>query len=209
MEEQIDFIKEAGKKNTGDVSPFSRTMISKTVDQLELADHALVLETGFKSREYLPFLFKKATGIGYYGNHISETLVLAASSAPALKINGGTAQFSHAKEDGQLDFGNNFFDGCFTVNTIYFWKDPISHLKEIYRVLRIGEKLSLSFIDKKNGAELPWTQTDFTFYDSNEVKTFFKKAGFVNIKVVQMTEEVTGQDGKAMVRPFINVVGRK
>jgi SAM-dependent methyltransferase len=209
MEEQIDFIKEAGKKNTSDVSPFSGTMISKTVDQLELADHAFVLEIGFKSREYLPFLFQKATGIGYYGNSISETLVLGASSAPALKINGGTAQFNHAKEEGTLDFENNFFGGCFTLNTIYFWKDPVSHLKEIYRVLRIGAKLSLSFVDKKNGAELPWTQADFTFYDIKEVKTFFKKAGFVNIEVTQMTEEVTGQDGKGMVMPFINVVGKK
>lgn len=209
MEEQIDFIKDTGKENRSDVSPFSRTMISKTVDQLELADHSLVLEIGFKSREYLPFLFQKVTGIGYYGNSISETLVLGASSAPALKINGGTAQFNHAKEEGTLDFANNFFDGCFTVNTIYFWRDPIFHLKEIHRVLRIGEKLSLSFIDKKNGADLPWTQADFTFYDVNEVKTFFKKAGFVNIEVAQMTEEVTGQDGKGMVRPFINVVGKK
>ncbi|AOM80151.1 class I SAM-dependent methyltransferase [Pedobacter steynii] len=208
MEEQIDF-KEAGKKNTINISPFDRTMISKTVDQLELADYSLVLETGFKSREYLPFLFQKATGIGYYGNNISEALVTGASSAPALKINEGTAQFNQAKEDGTLDFENNFFDGCFTVNAIYFWKDPISHLKEIYRVLRLGGKLSLSFMEKKNGVELPWTQADFTFYDVNEVKRFFKEAGFVNIEAAQMTEEVTGQDGTGKIRPFINIVGKK
>ena len=209
MEEQIDFIEAAGKKNTADVSPFSRTMISKTLDQLELADHSLVLEIGFKSREHLPFIFQKFTGIGYYGNNITETLVSEAVSAPALKINGGNAQFSHAKENGTLDFGNNFFDGCFSVNTIYFWKDPVAHLKEIYRVLRIGEKLSLSFVDKKNGAQLPWTKPDFTFYDIDEVKTFFSKAGFVNIKAAQMTEELTGPDGKGIVRPFLNVVGKK
>lgn len=208
MEEQIDF-KEADKKKPINISPFDRTMISKTVDQLELADYSLVLEIGFKSREYLPFLFQKATGIGYYGNNISEVLVSGASSAPALKINEGTTQFNQAKEDGTLDFGNNFFDGCFTVNAIYFWKDPISHLKEIYRVLRLGGKLSLSFMEKKNGVELPWTQPDFTFYDVNEVKTFFREAGFVNIEVAQMTEEVTGQDGKGKIRPFINIVGKK
>lgn len=219
MEEQIYFKETStqarrpdditGKKIEREVSPFCRTMISKTVDPLRLADHSLVLEIGFKSREYLPFLFQKVIGIGYYGNNISETVVLGALSAPALKINAGTAQFSLAKEDGTLAIGNDFFDGCFTVNTIYFWKDPVAHLKEIYRVLRPGGKLSLAFMEKKIGIDLPWTRSDFTFYDTNEVKMFFSKSGFVDVEVKQMTEEITGQNGKGIVRPFVNVVGRK
>ncbi|MNR46903.1 hypothetical protein D3C85_1659330 [compost metagenome] len=76
-------------------------------------------------------------------------------------------------------------------------------------MLRPGGKLSLSFMEKKNGGELPWTQADFTFYDVKEVETFFREAGFVNIEVAQMTEEVTGQDGKGKIRPFINIVGKK
>lgn len=219
MEEQIYFKETSiqarrpddilSKKIEREVSPFCRTMISKTVDQLRLADHSLVLEIGFKSREYLPFLFQKGTGIGYYGNNISETMVLGALSAPALKINEGTAQFSLAKENGTLAIGNNFFDGCFTVNTIYFWKDPVAHLKEIYRVLRPGGKFSLAFMEKNIGLDLPWTRSDFTFYDINEVKTFFSKVGFADVEVKQMTEEITGQNGKGIVRPFVNVVGRK
>ena len=197
------------KKIEREVSPLCRTMISQTVDQLRLADHSLVLEIGFKSREYLPFLFQKVKGIGYYGNNVSETVVLGALSAPALKINEGTAQFSLAKENGTLAIGNNFFDGCFTVNTIYFWEDPVAHLKEIYRVLRPGRKFSLAFMEKNIGIDLPWTSADFTFYDTNEVKTFFSKVGFIDVEVKQMTEEITGQNGKVTVRPFVNVVGRK
>lgn len=193
----------------GQASPFDRTMISKTVDQLKLTGRSVVLEIGFKNREYLPFLFQKVEGVSYYGNNISEASVLDASLARVLKIKEGTAQFSLAKEDGRLDFGTDFFDGCFTANTIYLWKDPLAYLKEIYRVLQPGGKLGLSFMEKNIGTDLPWTRADFTFYSAREVKTFFSKAGFIDIEEKQMTEEITSQNGQSVSRPFICIVGKK
>ncbi|MBB6498570.1 class I SAM-dependent methyltransferase [Pedobacter cryoconitis] len=219
MEKEIDFI-EADKQMhcseyapdkaiENNISPSCHNMICKTVDQLKLTDHSFVLEIGFENTEHIPFLFQEVKGISYYGNNISEVMVQQASSDQALKIREGQVQFIQAKEDGALDFEDCYFDYCFTINTIYFWKDPISHFKEIYRVLQPGGKFNLAFVEKKFGGDLPWTHGDFIFYDVNEVKTLFRKAGFVNIEVKQMTEEIIDKTRKELIRPFLSITGRK
>lgn len=102
---------------------------------------------------------------------------------------------------------SDFFDCCFLENTIYFWEDPVSHFKKMHDVLQPGGKASLAFIERKNGGHLPWTLIDFTFYDLHEVETFFRKGGFANIEVKQLTEERMGKDGKKRVTPFVIMSG--
>jgi SAM-dependent methyltransferase len=118
-------------------------------------------------------------------------------------------QLIQDKKYANLDFESNFFDSCFTVNTIYLWEDPISHFREIYRVLRPGGSFTLVFKEKKFGGNLPWTQADFTFYDIHEVETFFRKSGFVNIAVEQISKEVFDKDGKEMLKHFVSIAGQK
>lgn len=124
-------------------------------------------------------------------------------------VKEGHVQLIQDKKDANLGFENNFFDSCFTVNTIYFWEDPISHFQEIYRVLRPGGSFSLVFKEKKFGENMPWTRADFTFYDINEVETFFRKSGFVNIEVKHISEDILDKGGKDMVTPFVSIAGSK
>ena len=124
-------------------------------------------------------------------------------------VKEGDIQSILAKKDAMLAFGDDLFDYCFTINTIYFLKDPISHFQEIYRVLRPGGSFSLFFKEKKFGGNLPWTQADFTFYDINEVEKFFMESGFVNIEVKQISEETPDRGGKEMITHFINIAGSK
>lgn len=124
-------------------------------------------------------------------------------------VRDGHVQLIQDTKCANLDFENNFFDSCFTVNTIYGWADPISHFQEIYRVLRPGGNFSLVFKEKKFGGNMPWTQADFTFYDIHEVETFFKKSGFVNIEIKHISEEIRDKDGKEMIAPFVGIAGWK
>lgn len=124
-------------------------------------------------------------------------------------VKEGHVQLIQDKKDANLGFENNFFDSCFTVNTIYFWDDPISHFQEIYRVLRPGGSFTLAFKEKKFGGDLPWTQADFTFYDINEVETFFRKSGFVNIEVKHIPEEILDKSNKEIITHFVSITGRK
>ncbi|MFD2287867.1 methyltransferase domain-containing protein [Pedobacter petrophilus] len=178
------------------------------VEQLKLADHSFVLELGFKNTSHLKYLLNKGKKISYYGIG-SEVQVREAESKLNLKIKEGAAKFLPEEENGNLNFENGFFDCCITVNTIYFWKNPMYYFEQIYRVLRTGGIFTLAFVEKEFGADLPWTQADFNFYDINEVKALFRKSGFINIDPTPLTEQIKGRDDKERTRPFWIVTGLK
>ncbi len=102
----------------------------------------------------------------------------------------------------RLDVSDCSFDYCSTENTVYFWEEPLTNLKEIYRILKRGGLLKMAFIEKKYGGDLPWTQLDFTFYQPDEVKSFLMEAGFIKIKIAQMHSKNTGVNAETMGRPF-------
>jgi len=163
------------------------TIVSKLLDELPLQSNMHVLEISPTDTEHLPYIFQKAENIHYFAAHDPET-------EPA-------GIFS--------DYTADFFDCCYMVNHIYFWSDPLSYFSEIYRVLKPGGTMNLAFIEKRFGGHLPWTQLSFTFYDIDEVKSFFKGSGFLNITVKEMTETTTDQHGKEINRPFIFISGQK
>lgn len=163
------------------------TIVSKLLEELPLKDEMYVLEIGPSNTDHLPYIFQKAENIGHFVAYDLET-----ESAEI---------FSNYTAD--------FFDCCYTVNNIYFWSDPLQYFSEIYRVLKPRGTLNLAFIEKKFGGHLPWTQLSFNFYEVEEVKSFFKRSGFLNIKVKEMTEAIIDKHGKEINRQFILISGQK
>ncbi|QNK62555.1 methyltransferase domain-containing protein [Pedobacter sp. PAMC26386] len=208
MEMQVDF-STLTKEVKIDILPPKNTLIFKLLQEVKPIEDAKVLEIGIGNTEHLPFIFQKNKGILYFGADSSELLIHEALSNHALKVKEGQAQFIKTGGDEKLDFGDGFFDCCFTANTLYFWADPILNFMEIYRVLKPGGKFDLAIVEKKSGGHLPWIQIDFTFYKTDEVKTFFQKAGFVNIEVKKVMEEITDKDGQKITRPFVIISGQK
>lgn len=219
MDKPIDYIKTSKqrpdfktnhrRKKNPDIQKKNQNIIFKTIEELKLTDHSFVMELDYQNSKHLPFLFQQVKGISYSGVSFSDKPIEEISPSQTLKLNEGHVEFISTKEGEKLNFESNFFDCCFTSNTIYFWSDPISIFKEIHRILRPGGTFNLSFIEQKSGKDLPWTQTDFTFYTVNQLKTFYRMAGFGDLEVKQMTEEVMAQDGQNTIRPFIHIIGRK
>jgi SAM-dependent methyltransferase len=205
MEEQEDLNTLTQDQKT-DVLPPKNTLIFKLLQDLPLKTDEKVLEIDPAGTEHLPYLFQKAKNISYSGTYPTEPAVKEAFFA--YKADGDTVELIKTT-DNKLDFQDNFFDYCFTANTIYFWPDPIKYLAESYRVLKSGGKMNLAFVEKNFGADLPWTQLDFTFYEIDEVKSFFKQSGFSTIEIKKMMETVMDQNGKEISKPFIIVSGRK
>jgi len=189
-----------------DVLPPKNTLIFKLLQDLPLKKEENILEIGPADTEHLSYLLQKAKNITYTGTYFSDAGIKNVFSA--YKTDGNNVEFAKIT-DNELDLQDNSFDWCFTANTIYFWPDPLKYLSESYRVLKSGGKMNLAFVEKNFGAHLPWTQLDFTFYEVDEVKTFFKQSGFVNIQVKEMTEKIIDQNGKEITRPFIIVSGQK
>ncbi|SDG60084.1 Methyltransferase domain-containing protein [Pedobacter terrae] len=189
-----------------DVLPPKNTLIFKLLQDLPLKKKENVLEIGPIDTEHLSYLFQKARNINYTGTYLAETGIK--NELSTYKTNGNTVDFAKIT-DNEFDLQDNFFDWCFTANTIYFWPDPLKYLSESYRVLKSGGKMNLAFVEKNFGAHLPWTQFDFTFYEINEVKSLFKQSGFTKIEVKKMTETIMDQNGKEINKPFIMVSGQK
>ena len=205
MEEQEDLNTLTQDQKT-DVLPPKNTLIFKLLQDLPLKTNEKVLEIGQANTEHLSYLFQKAKNISYSGTYPIESAIKEAFFT--YKADGNAVEFIKTA-DNKLDFQDNFFDYCFTANTIYFWPDPLKYLAESYRVLKPGGKMSLAFVEKNFGGDLPWTQLDFTFYEIDEVKSFFELSGFANIEVKKMMEMVMDQNGKEISKPFIVVSGRK
>lgn len=116
------------------------------INQLELKDRSSVLEIGHGNCGHLNYFLSKANNLNYVGLEISSLM-----SEEAKKRNShflsDNVQF--VLYDGiKLPFCDAIFDSVFTVNTIYFWKEPRQFLKEIYRTLNKNGKLLITIADK-------------------------------------------------------------
>jgi arsenite methyltransferase len=79
-------------------------------------------------------------------------------------------------------------DGEFTktcsVNTIYFWPDPMAVLAELRRVLCPGGKLVICFNPRVTASKMPFTRRGFLLYEGPEVRRLLEKAGFREVTLV-------------------------
>lgn len=173
-------------------------MICKAIDALNIKENQEILEIGFGNGKHLPHLLSRAAGLSYRGVDISEVMVQEATDNNPSE----NAGFFLTDGSGKLDFPGETFDGCFTVNTLYFWPDVPLQLAEIRRILKPSGKFILAFIEQEFGRRLPFTQTGFTFYGKEELSQHLISAGFHKISYEDFTENVLSKDGQPVVRPF-------
>ena len=84
----------------------------------------------------------------------------------------------------RLPYADTSFDKVLSVHTIYFWKEPIKDLSEMFRLLRPGGRLVLGFRAKSdNGSTIDFPETVYSFYSIDEVSTLLVSAGFEKIAI--------------------------
>jgi len=175
-------------------------MTSDCIDQMNLKDNSSVLEIGHGNCGHLKYLLGTANNLKYVGLEISSQM-----SKEAKKINSPflNEDVQFVLYDGlKLPFEEECFDSIFTVNTIYFWKDPQDFLAEIYRVLKPAGKMLITMADKAFMEKLPFTKYIFTLYDTNEVEKLAENAGFEISEIKENTDEVRSKAGDLVTRKF-------
>ncbi len=183
------------------------TMTTDCIDQLHLRNGDSVLEIGHGNCGHLEYFRSKADGLNYMGLEISSVM-----SEEAKRINkyvlSKNVQF--LLYDGvQLPFEDAQFDAVFTVNTIYFWKEPHEFLKEIYRVLNKNGKLMITMADKLFMEKLPFTKYVFNLYATTEIEELAKNAGFKLTELQQNKDEVRSKAGDLVTRKFYTLTLKK
>ena len=152
------------------------------VEQLDIQATDKVLDIGFGGGVTIEQMLKIVDTGKIYGVDFSDVMVAQAKKKfkGSIESNQVSIEFADVK---QLPFDHNTFDKICTVNTIYFWEDPLVGLREIRRVLKSNGKLVLGIRSADKMKDLPVTQYNFKLYSPEEVKHLLVESGFNRVSI--------------------------
>ena len=84
-----------------------------------------------------------------------------------------------------IPYAANYFNKICSANTIYFWPQPESNAKELYRVLKAGGKLILGFRTKEQLQNTSFSEHGFQLYSEDSVVSLLSRAGFEDVEIVK------------------------
>jgi ubiquinone/menaquinone biosynthesis C-methylase UbiE len=94
-------------------------------------------------------------------------------------IKNGRAKF-HLGDFDEITFDLNCFDKIFSVNTLYFWKNPNDTISKMCRVLKHGGQLIIGFHDKSEMEKMPLNKDVFKYYSTNDLVKLLSIHGSLN-----------------------------
>jgi SAM-dependent methyltransferase len=148
---------------------------------LRTSDH--VLEIGFGHGKTLGLAAARVPDGFVAGVDVSADMVAMARQRCKDAIRRGFLE-PRLGDSSSLPFSDGSFDKALCIHTVYFWKEPVRHLREICRVLTPGGRFVLGFrekCDSDSAADFP--ETVYTFYSTEEVCSLLKSAGFEKIEI--------------------------
>ncbi len=77
-------------------------------------------------------------------------------------------------------FEDNSYDKIFTVNTIYFWKDPKATINKIYSLLKPKGILVIGFYGKGEMEKMSLSHDVFRLYSQEDVAKLLSIDGTLN-----------------------------
>ncbi|TCV08269.1 methyltransferase family protein [Sphingobacterium alimentarium] len=179
-------------------------MISAAIQLLQLEPHDTVLELGHGNGKHIPLLFNQQNSISYCGLEISELMHTSASQAIA-DLYPEQVRF-HLYNGNNLPWQAHTFTKIFTVNTVYFWENPIEMLEEIYRVLQAQGRFCLTFAHKDFMQTLPFTKYNFTLYNPSDIKNIITQTAFRIFTEKPQVEKIKNNAGEFIPRNFTTFV---
>lgn len=183
-------------------------MMRRTVDFLGVNDDDNVLEIGPGNGALADYVHRKAKRVHYIGADISETMVAEANRINQSGIDEGNMRF--VLTDGNtLPFVSESFDKVFTVNTLYFWKNPSAQLADIRRVMNVSGVFCLSFASRTFMERLPFTPYGFRLYTQEEAERLLVDNGFIVEEIHVGNHETSSAAGEWMLRDEIAILASK
>jgi ubiquinone/menaquinone biosynthesis C-methylase UbiE len=186
----------------------NNAMIATTVALLGIQDGQCILEIGQGNGKHVHSILGEKQNLKYTGLDISETMIAEATQLNSISVMDGTVNFVLANGK-TVPFASHSFDRIFTVNTIYFWKQPLAYAKEIRRVLKPDGIFNLAVTDKSFMEKLPWIKYGFQLYDKKSVSKVVVDAGFEIVEVVEQVDITIGNMGQPVERDIMVFICRK
>ena len=150
-----------------------------------------VLEIGPANGAFVDYFLSKENQINYYGVDLSPDMVTAASQLHHGKVN---VEFKFGSVEN-LPYPNDFFDFIVTVNTLYFWPDPLQGLMEILRVLKKNGSFSIAIRERESMSVLEFSKYGFTLYSESDAEKLMRQLSLSSFTIHRMKEKVRLPDG--------------
>lgn len=171
-------------------------MTINTANALKISDNDSILELGHGNGKHIVQILDQAENVNYQGLEIAELMKQEAESQ-------NLCNASFKLYDGQnIPFEDHSFTKAMTVNTIYFWQNPIQLLNEIYRVLKIDGILCIGFAQKEFMETLPFTQHGFNLYNHAKLEELVKETSFKLISLTDHVEKVRSKADEMVERTY-------
>lgn len=174
---------------------------------LNIFDNDTILEIGMGNGYYVQSILDSAKNVNYVGVDYSELMVEESIKNNRDAIENNRAEFIHAGLS-QIPKPDNSFDKIVTVNTMYFWDNPVEDMQELARVLKPNGTLLIA-IRPKGTVKAEFTKYDFNFYSEVEIETFIKSAGLVLNRFQYQKEKEIEFDGQKFELESMYVIANK
>lgn len=187
---------EFGLKVAENMNVSNKEMYDLLFENLQIPAQSNLLEIGFGNGLFFPQYVKINPSVKLYGVDFSEDMCrLAAEKNEELVT---TEKLEILCSDAKtLPFEDQFLDVIVTLNTIYFWENPVDYFEEIKRVLKKEGKLYLCFRPMHVMKNYEFTQHGFSFFEMDEVLKTAEQAGlkcFNHKSITYPKKNITGQD---------------
>jgi SAM-dependent methyltransferase len=183
-------------------------MTLRAIESLAIAEGDTILELGHGNAGHLKYIFDKYPTVHYYGLETSTLMHEEAETSNQAYLTGGRAAF-HLYDGTDIPSDENSFNKIFTVNTLYFWANPLDLLSSLYRVLKPGGRLSITFAQKSFMETLPFTRFGFELYDTEKANALIAQTPFTIIDALTNTERVKNKVGELVERTYTTLVVTK
>lgn len=186
---------EVGKAVAASINKSNAAFYSAALEKLAVKPGDRVIEIGFGNGREIPNVLSLSTGLTYFGLDISDTMV-----ADAAEFNAGAVREGRVRvvQGTSMDIpaDANAFDKALTLNTIYFWPNPVDDLNEIRRVLRPSGCLVVGALAPSSAFGRPVFQHGFRFYEQSQIKDLLARSGFTNVSIDTISQTVVSPTGQ-------------
>ena len=142
-----------------------------------------ILEIGFGPGLLIKDVADRFKGAAIEGIDFSEPMFEAASKKNRKHIQSGKVRLCLGDFD-TIPFEEKSFDQIFTVNTIYFWKNPEATVTKISRLLKPGGRVYIGLHEKSEMEIMGLDRDVFRYYSMEDLKDLLSmNNAFENVEV--------------------------
>jgi ubiquinone/menaquinone biosynthesis C-methylase UbiE len=152
-------------------------------EQLSVQSDDHILEVGFGTGVLITRVAQRLDHGLIEGVDFSAIMVALAQKKNKLALRAGKARL-HLGDFNDVPFEDSRFNAVFTVNTIYFWRDPATTIARIGHVLKPGGKCLIGFNERSDLEKMNLDGDVFSLYAPDEIEALLSANGqFAHVEI--------------------------